>query len=145
MDDLKLKKATAADSEFAYRVKRAAFREYVERVWGEWDGVEQRGRHEGRFAAQDFRVIEVADTDVGILATKRWPDCLKLNQLFILPEHQGLGIGTACVKLLIDEACGTGLPIRLQVLEVNPRAIEFYRRLGFVVNGRTATHVQMER
>jgi len=36
MDNLKLRKATANDSEFAYRTKKAAFRKYVEQVWG-WD------------------------------------------------------------------------------------------------------------
>jgi hypothetical protein len=41
MDNLRLKKATANDSEFAYRTKKAAFRKYVEQVWG-WDEEEQR-------------------------------------------------------------------------------------------------------
>ena len=84
MNNLTLRKAGPNDSEFAYRVKRAAFREYVEKVWG-WDEDEQRQLHEQRFGAQDFRVINLAGTDVGIVAAVTAPDCLKVNQLFILP------------------------------------------------------------
>jgi hypothetical protein len=39
MNGLTLRKASPNDSEFAYGVKRAAFKEYVEKVGG-WDGDE---------------------------------------------------------------------------------------------------------
>jgi putative acetyltransferase len=143
MDNLILRQAGPDDSEFAFRAKEAAFRQYVEKAWG-WDEAEQRRLHEERFAAQDFRIISVAGTDVGIMATVVAPDCLKLNQLFILPEHQGQGIGSACMLLIMDEARGLGLPVRLRVLKVNPRARAFYERLGFVRTGQTDTHDLME-
>lgn len=84
---MRLRRATANDNEFAYRTKKAVFRKYVEQVWG-WDEEEQRRLHERRFASQDFQVIQVSSIDVGILAIVREPDCIKLNQLFILPEYQ---------------------------------------------------------
>lgn len=143
MDSPTLRQASPSDSEFAYRAKRAAFREYVEQVWG-WDDDEQRQLHEQRFAAQDFRVINVAGTDVGIMATVVEPDCVKLNQLFLLPEHQSKGNGSKCMALIMDEARRLRLPLRLRVLKVNPRALVFYQRLGFVRNGGTDTHVLMQ-
>ena len=143
MDSLTLRSAASDDSEFAFRVKEAAFRPYVEKVWG-WDEAEQRRVHEERFAAQDFRVISVAGTDVGIMAAVVAPDCLKVNQLFILPGHQAKGIGSACMRLIMDEARQLGLPVRLRVLKVNPRARAFYERLGFVRTGQTDTHNLME-
>ena len=143
MDDLVLRPAGPNDSEFAYCAKEAAFRPYVEKVWG-WDEAEQRRVHEERFAAQDFRVISVAGTDVGIMAAVVAPDCLKVNQLFILPGHQAKGIGSACMRLIMDEARQLGLPVRLRVLKVNPRARAFYERLGFVRTGQTDTHNLME-
>jgi len=83
------------------------------------------------FAAHDFRVIELSGKDVGILAMSRQPDCVKLYQMFILPVYQGKGIGEACMKLIVKDADVLKLPIRLQVLKVNPRALAFYHRLGF--------------
>ena len=47
------RKAAAGDSGFAHRVRRAAFREYVELVGG-WDEGEQRQLHERRFAEQEL-------------------------------------------------------------------------------------------
>jgi len=54
------------------------------------------------------------------------PDCLKLNQLFILPEYQSKGIGRKCTALVIEEGRRLGLPVCLGVLKVNPRALAFY-------------------
>lgn len=144
MDDLRLRKATADDSEFAYRTKKAAFREYVEKVWG-WDEEEQRRLNETRFASQDFQVIQVSGIDVGILAIVRQPDCVKVNQLFILPEYQNRGIGAACMMRIIEGAAASALPVRLQVLRVNSRAVAFFQRLGFRSIGESGTHVLMER
>lgn len=144
MSDLTVRKADRSDSEFAYGARKAAFREYVEQVWG-WDEDEQRQLHEQRFGEQDFRVINVAGTDVGIMAVVVAPDCVKLHQLFLLPEHQGKGIGRECMLRTMEEAGRLGLPVRLRVLKANPRALAFFQRLGFVRTGETGTHVLMER
>jgi GNAT superfamily N-acetyltransferase len=143
MNNLTLRKASPKDREFAYSVKRAAFKEYVEKVWG-WDEDEQRRLHEQRFGTQDFRVINVAGTDVGIMAVVVAPDCVKVNQLFLLPAHQGKGIGHTCMVLVMEEARHLGLPVRLRVLKVNPQALAFYQRLGFRRTGDTDTHDLME-
>lgn len=130
--------ATPEDSEFAYQVKKAAFREYVEQVWG-WDEAEQRALHEGRFESQSFQIIQVGATDVGILCCDDKGDHLKLNQLFILPQFQGQGIGGAVIQDLL----GKGAPVRLGVMKVNMRAIRFYERLGFRAVTESGTHLQM--
>ena len=59
MKNLKLRKASPADCEFAYRTKKTAFRGYLEQVGG-WNEDEQRQLHQRRFAAHDFRVIELS-------------------------------------------------------------------------------------
>jgi ribosomal protein S18 acetylase RimI-like enzyme len=144
MDSLKLRKVTPSDSEFAYRTKKAAFRQYVEQVWG-WDEEEQRQLHVRRYSSQEFSVIQLSGVDVGIMAIVREPHCVKLNQLFILPEHQGKGIGTACTMRVIEDAGASELSVRLQVLKVNSRAVAFFQRLGFNSIGESDTHVLMER
>ncbi len=65
--------------------------------------------------------------------------------MFILPEHQGKGIGTVCLNLIIDEAKQLNLPIQLRVLKVNTRAQDFYARMGFMVSDEIDTHVLMEK
>ena len=144
MVEVDMRRATPADSEFAYQARKGAFRAYVEMTTG-WDEAEQRQVHGRRFAEHEFRVIQVFGADVGILALGREPNCVKVNQLFILPEYQGRRIGELCMQRVIDDAVGKGLPIRLRVLKVNPRALAFFRRLGFESEGESETHVFMEK
>ena len=144
MKELSLRKADASDSEFVFAVKKAAFREYVEQVWG-WDDNYQRELHNRRFAAQDICIIQLRDVDVGFLATSSTPNTLKVNQLFILPEYQRRGIGSACMTFILDDASLDGKSVALQVLKVNTRGTAFYQRLGFLIVGESSTHFQMER
>ena len=143
MNNLTLQQAGPNDSEFAYSVKRATLKVYVDKVWG-WNEDEQRLLHERRFEAQEFRVINLAGADVGIMAVVVADGSVDVNQLFILPEHQGKGIGRRCMLRIMEEARDLGLPLRLRVLKVNPRALAFYDRLGFMRTGKTDTHDLME-
>ena len=140
---MELRQGTIADSEFAYQTKKAAFRAYVEMVWG-WNEAEQRRLHERRFGAHEFIVIQASGADVGILVTAREPDCVAVKQLCVLPEYQNRGIGTACMVRVIADARRDGLPVRLRVLRVNTRAAALYRRLGFEETGDSDTHIFME-
>ena len=144
MEELSLRKADASDSEFVFTVKKAAFRAYVEQVWG-WNDSYQRELHNRRFAAQDISVIQFREVDVGFLAIASTSDALKVNQLFILPEYQGRGIGSACMTRIINNANLKQKPVVLQVLKVNTRGVAFYQRLGFTIVGESLTHFQMEK
>ena len=142
MEDLTFRNATEADSDFAYMVKKAAFRKYAEKVWG-WDETDQRALHVRRFAAQAFEIIGFCGKDVGVLATVEEADCIRVYQLFILPDYQGKGIGSVCMRRIMEDAGSGEKPVRLQVLKINCRAIEFYQRLGFIGVGEGDTHIQM--
>ena len=48
------------------------------------------------------------------------------------------------MEAIFDEARALGLPVRLQVLFVNERALEFYRRLGFQIVGENENHHVLE-
>jgi GNAT superfamily N-acetyltransferase len=140
---LAFRKAAASDSAFAYATREAALRPYLEQDRG-WDEREQQDLHQRRFAAHDFRIITMVGRDAGVIALERQTDCLRLHQLFVLPEYQGRGIGSQCVQGVMEEARALSLPIRLQVLKVNARAMAFYLRLGFVQTDSTCSHVVME-
>ncbi len=144
MEALKLRQAQATDSEFVFAVKKAAFREYVEQIWG-WDDTYQKDLHDRRFTSQDLRIIQFHGTDVGFLATSNTSDTLNVNQLYILLEYQGRGIGAACMKRIIDDANLEQKPVTLQVLKINTRATAFYQRLGFTIVDENSTHFQMKR
>ena len=144
MEELNIRKAMASDSKFVFAVKKAAYREYVEQVWG-WDGDYQRERHNREFSSHDFHIIQFSGTDVGFFITSSTSDTLKVNQIFVLPEYQGRGIGSACMTRIIDNANLEQRSVELQVLKVNTRGIDLYRRLGFTIVGEDSIYFQMEK
>ena len=81
---------------------------------------------------------------MGFFATSNTSEKLTLHQLFILPEYQGRGIGSACMTRVVNEAYMEQKPVMLQVLKINTRAIAFYQRLGFVVVNDDLRHLQLE-
>ena len=75
----------------------------------------------------------------------RRSDEFHLAGIYLLPGHQGQGVGSAVIMDIIEEASKRQLPVTLQVLKVNPRAQALYEKLGFVVTGETKTHKLMKR
>lgn len=142
MEELSIRKARTSDNEFIFTVKKAAYREYVEQVWG-WDDNYQRERHSREFTSYNFHIIQFCGTDVGFFITSSTPDTLKVNQIFILPEYQGRGIGSACMTRIIDNANLEQRSVVLQVLKVNTRGIALYQRLGFTIVDEDSIYFQM--
>ena len=58
----------------------------------------------------------------------------KLRQMVVAETHQRLGVGTALVRALEDEAHGRGL--QHVVLHARDHAVGFYAALGYAVAGR---------
>ena len=141
---VKLRTACQDDKEFVYQVKCAAMREYIEQTWG-WDEGAQRRLHDRRFGSQEFQIVSLDGRDVGIMSVALEPECVFLNQIYILPGYQGQGIGRKCMLTVFERATKSNLPIKLKVLKVNTRAAAFYERLGFVIAGDTDTHLLMRR
>jgi GNAT superfamily N-acetyltransferase len=149
MTKVELREAVSGDSGFLFEVRRQAFREYVERQEG-WNESRELERHDERLVRQRFRVIVFEGTDVGYLATAvyavaaTYPASLYLHQLMLFPSFQSRGIGSACIRLLSEEADELGIPIRLRVLRVNPRALAFYVANGCKVVGESDSHISLE-
>ncbi|WP_150308078.1 GNAT family N-acetyltransferase [Planctomonas psychrotolerans] len=74
-------------------------------------------------AEQDARIV-------GVLAIRPgW-----LDQLYVLPDAQGAGIGTRMLRIARDANPGE---LRLWAFQGNERARRFYERAGFVVERMT--------
>jgi ribosomal protein S18 acetylase RimI-like enzyme len=138
-----LRQATESDSEFAYHVKRAAFKEYVEQTWG-WDEGWQRQYHIRHFDPSDVQIITHQGTDVGWLGVRREQEAIFVSEIYISPEVQSRGIGTLLLRQVLLEAGQRRVPVRLGVLKVNARARQLYERLGFQLVSETDVHYRME-
>jgi len=138
-----LRPATEEDFAWLWELKRQTMRIYVEQTWGSWDdGVQDIYFRQG-FLPEKLRIIRAGNDDAGMLEVERSPHEIYLCRIEILPKFQSLGLGSAILGDLIAEARQRRVPLRLQVLKVNP-ARRLYERLGLRAAGETATHLQME-
>jgi ribosomal protein S18 acetylase RimI-like enzyme len=129
MTPVALRPATAADSEFCYRLHKAAMGNYITAIWG-WDEQVQRSFHTRSFNPARWQIITAAETDIGMLDVEYRPGEIYLARIEICPDYQGRGIGTRLISALIDEARRTGHDLVLDVLTVNHGAQALYQRLG---------------
>jgi ribosomal protein S18 acetylase RimI-like enzyme len=130
-----LRAATAADARYCFELHRDALGPYVARVWG-WDDETQRAYHARGFVPERTRIITVDGRDAGTLVVERRPAEIYLGLIELAPGYQGHGIGSRLIRDLLAEAAGLGQPVVLEVLAVNERAFDLYRRLGFREIGR---------
>ena len=99
---------------------------------------------EADFAAQAdadeplFRALIACQADkiVGVATYLRrfhiWnnSDIFTLDDLFVLPDARGQGIGTRLLEALGTKAKADGIPVKWQVMAENHDAIALYKRMG---------------
>ena len=134
--------ATAADCDWLWETKTRCLRRYIEQTYGRWDEDIQRARFDASFEADEIQIITVGGNDAGFTALRREPKDIQLFNIMIAPEFQNRGLGTAVLHDLLAGAQARRVPVRLQVMKVNP-ARRLYERLGFVVSEETPTHFRM--
>lgn len=129
MTVIALRPATSADSEFCFRLHKAAMGEYITAIWG-WDERVQRDFHTRGFDPHHWQIITADGSDVGMLAVEYRVSEIYLARIEVHPDHQGCGIGTQLITQLLNAARQQGQDLVLEVLAVNHRAYALYQRLG---------------
>jgi GNAT superfamily N-acetyltransferase len=129
MTGIGLRPATPADSEFCFRLHKAAMGSYITAIWG-WDEQRQRDFHARGFDPGRWQIITAGGTDIGMLHVEYRPGEIYLSRIEIIPCYQGRGIGTRLISALIDEARLKDQDLVLDVLTGNTRARALYQRLG---------------
>jgi ribosomal protein S18 acetylase RimI-like enzyme/acyl dehydratase len=133
--------ATPDDADTLFAINRQAMRDYVTQTWGEWDDDWQAARFREQVPAHR-QVIEVDGEPAGFFDLERRDGYFYVAEIVIAPPHQGARIGTALLESVRQRAAAAGLPVRLQVLKVNPARL-LYERLGYEVTAETETHYLM--
>lgn len=139
-----LRQATIDDASLFYSVIDLTMRDLIIDTWGVWDELRvQRESYEDS-TYPDAQVIQIDDISIGVFTVKRFPTYIQLEQIYILPKYQRLGIGTILLNNLILEASQSQSSIRLRVLAINSAKM-FYEKFGFVVTEATSDFLYMEK
>ncbi|MGQ4388477.1 GNAT family N-acetyltransferase [Streptomyces sp. SAS_270] len=143
MADWETRPASAADVDAVAALRAVVLRADLERL-GRYDERRVRQRLRDEFAPAHTRVIEVAGAFAGCVALRPAEDAQWLEHFYLAPHLQGLGVGSAVLRGLVERCDHDGTRVRLNVLQGSP-ARRLYERHGFTVETEDAVDVFMVR
>ncbi|WLG46949.1 GNAT family N-acetyltransferase [Pseudomonas sp. FP1740] len=121
--------AHPADLDNLVAIRIEAMRESLERI-GRFDPVRARERFINGFDCRNTRHIELAGERVGFIVVKPQLNELLLDHLYVRPNAQGTGVGSAVLEQIFKEADAAALPVRVGALKESA-SNRFYIRHGF--------------
>jgi GNAT superfamily N-acetyltransferase len=124
---------THSDAEALVQMRISAMRESLERI-GRFDLQRARDRFLASFDPAWCRFIAVDGEPVGFVVAKPDDDRLALEHLYIVPEHQGKGIGSIVLDALFAEADTQAIAVKVGALRGSD-SNRFYQRHGFTQTG----------
>ena len=128
---ISLSPVTLADLDNLVALRIAAMRPSLERL-GRFDPQRARERLAHGFAPEHTRYIDCLGQHVGFVALKPQEPFWLLDHLYIAPEHQGLGLGSATLRLIIANANAANKALRVGALRGSD-SHRFYQRHGFLL------------
>jgi GNAT superfamily N-acetyltransferase len=131
---LTFESTTHGDAETLVRMRIQAMRESLERI-GRFDPHRARDRFISSFKPSECRFILIDGVSVGFVVVRRAESHLALDHLYVVPEHQKKGIGSALGSVLKD-ADAQSLAVKLGALR-DSDSNRFYQRHGFVKTTET--------
>lgn len=135
--------ALAVDAEALVALRIAAMRDSLERI-GRFDPERARARFLDGFEPAYTRHVVVDGERVGFVVVRPDGDDLLLDHLYVLPAHQGLGIGAAVLADVLAHADARHARVRLGALRGSD-ANRFYLRHGFAPDGESEWDIHYAR
>lgn len=128
--DVLLRQATAADFDLTFAIKKVSGGGYIRDAFG-WDERVQIGFHERQFSPDNAHLVLLNGTTVGWISVFDHEDSVTIGELYVLPEFQSRGIGTAVLAEVIAHARRRAVPFEPPCVKINDGARRLYERLGF--------------
>ncbi|CAB3770997.1 GNAT family acetyltransferase [Burkholderia sp. MSh2] len=122
--------ATPSDADTLVAIRIAAMRDSLERI-GRFDPQRARERFLASFDPALCRFIEADGVRAGFFVVRPKDDHWLLDHLYIVPAHQGKGIGAAVLRNVLAQADARRVPVRVGALRGSD-SNRFYARHGFV-------------
>jgi GNAT superfamily N-acetyltransferase len=135
--DLRTRQATAADAETLFDIqKEASLAAFAGIFTGPFPDEEIRADWTAKLTDPDREVLIAEHEGRPVGFATRAPEML--DQLYVLPDAQGTGTGSALHDAVLDRQRELGArTCRLWVLEANTEARGFYERRGWAPDGET--------
>lgn len=131
--------------DFIYNVKKNSYKKYVEEYWGTWNDKEQQIRFKSSIDRNKnyTYIIIYENKKIGFYQGKLInKDTYYIENICIIPEYQGKGIGTKILSDIIEKY--KEYNIEIQYFKNNPVG-NLYKKLGFNIYDETEFHYKMKK
>ena len=103
----------------------------------------QTDHYAEQYDPSGFFIIEQQDRPIGRLYRELQDNDIHVNDIAIIPEMRGSGLGTMLLQEILDEAKAAGNTVSIYVEHFNP-AKRLYHRLGFQEIGQNGVYHLMK-
>lgn len=128
--ELKYERASGADVEAIFTLSKALIDQYEDVESIDYDKVLQWVCRKIDAQIGEYQRVLMDGDLAGYVHFHPDGERMELDDLYILPEYRGRGIGTAVMEKCCAE---TEKPVYLYVFRRNEGAVRLYRRLGFEI------------
>lgn len=131
--------------DFIYNVKKNSYKKYVEEYWGTWNDKEQQIRFKSSIDRNknNTYIIIYENKKIGFYQGKLInKDTYYIENICIIPEYQGKGIGTKILSDIIEKY--KEYNVEIQYFKNNPVG-NLYKKLGFNIYDETEFHYKMKK
>ena len=139
---MQLRQGQKSDFNFLYKLKKAMLKEYIAKT-GDWDEKWQKDYFSQKFKPESIKIVRQLKNDIDCISILEGDNLYYLFLVDILPKYQNQGIGTSLIKELLSTAKKQNKSVYLQVLITNKKAQSLYKRLCFLTEEETKTHLKM--
>ncbi len=128
--ELNYERASGADVEAIFALSKALIDQYEDMESIDYDKVLQWVRRKIDAQIGEYQRVLMDGDLAGYVHFHPDGERMELDDLYILPEYRGRGIGTA----VVEKCCAKmEKPVYLYVFRRNEGAVRLYRRLGFEI------------
>lgn len=128
--ELNYERASSADVEAIFALSKTLIDRYEDLDSIDYDKVLQWVRRKIEAQIGEYQRVLMDGSLAGYVHFHPDGERMELDDLYILPEYRGQGIGTAVVEKCCAE---TEKPVYLYVFRRNEGAVRLYKRLGFEI------------
>lgn len=126
--DIKYKPASNMDIEPIFKLNKTLIDEYENIEIIDYQKVLSWVRNKIETHIQEYICVMLNGEKVGYYYFHHADGKMEVDDLYVFPQYQNMGIGSEILKKCISE---TNLSIFLYVFANNKRAVALYQRLGF--------------
>lgn len=141
----KLKKAKLDHKEILYNYKILNILDFNKMTAGEKERVNKYIFDSIINHVDNYRLIIVDNKIIGVYCSYIKDNHIFLDEIYIEKEYRNLGIGTNLIKKEIENANLTKMNLKLWVYKDNEKAVNLYKRLGFIIEQDTETRYLMKK